>query len=147
MVKRTASRGPRTGKDFYGCSKWSANKCPGIINIDEDTENPPVGPPPPVGAQNPPAPPTSKPPTQPNQPLPNNPPPNRAPVGAGAALPPGADLGPPRRIRAHPLISPQWNSFILESMAVPRNALIPIAEKEVTGSSRGAMTLYVYFGS
>lgn len=36
MVVRTARRGPRTGKNFYGCTNYPRCKC--IVNIEEDSD-------------------------------------------------------------------------------------------------------------
>jgi hypothetical protein len=34
MKLRTAGRGPRQGRDFWGCSRYAETRCPGLINID-----------------------------------------------------------------------------------------------------------------
>mgnify|MGYP001268112998 FL=1 len=36
MIERTAKRGARKGKNFWGCSEWSKTKCGGIIDISDE---------------------------------------------------------------------------------------------------------------
>ena len=36
MIERTAKRGARKGKKFWGCSEWSKTKCGGIIDISDE---------------------------------------------------------------------------------------------------------------